>query len=170
MPSAYTFLMPSACFHLSCTFFLVFMLVTSSILPPPYLYAFAYSCSPFFYAYLIIHVDHFIHAFAHFTLITPVMPLGLTLFNYAFTPVILVILFFICALIFLSSSYDIQLVHSIHALAHLINFIPAHHFITVFATLSCLHTPHVHCLFMLVISSLPSYYSGNSYFLSLYAH
>ena len=32
------------------------------------------------YVYLIIHAGHFIHAFAHFTLITPVMPLGLTLF------------------------------------------------------------------------------------------
>ena len=80
MPSAYTFLMLSTCFHLSCTFFLVFMLVTSSVGPPPYLYAFAYSCSPLFYAYLIIHAGHFIQAFAHFTLITPVMPLGLTLF------------------------------------------------------------------------------------------
>ena len=60
--------------------FLFFMLFTSSIAPPPYLYAFAYSCSPLFYAYLIIHAGHFIHAFAHFTLITPVMPLGPTLF------------------------------------------------------------------------------------------
>ena len=66
-------------------------------------------------------------------------------FIHAFTPVILVTLFFICALIFLSSSYAIQLVHSIHALVHLINLIPAHHFITVFAALSCLHTPSGHC-------------------------
>ena len=87
-----------------------------------------------------------------------------------FIPVILVALFFMCALLFLSSSYAIQLAHSVHALVHLINLIPAHHFITVFAALSCLHTPHVHCLFMLVISSVPSYLSGNSYFLSLYAH
>ena len=91
-------------------------------------------------------------------------------FIHAFTPVKLVTLFFICALIFLSSSYAIQLVHSIHALAYLINLIPAHHFITVFAALSCLHIPHVHCLFMLAICSVPSYLSGNSYFLSLYAH
>ena len=91
-------------------------------------------------------------------------------FIHAFTPVILVTLFFTCALIFLSSSYAIQLVHSIHALAHLNNLIPAHHFITVFAALSCLHTPHFHWLFMLAISSVPSYLSGNSYFLSIYAH
>ena len=68
MPYAYTFPMLSACFHLSCTFFLVFMLVTSSIVLPTYLYAFAYSCSPLFYAYLIIHAGHFLHAFAPFTL------------------------------------------------------------------------------------------------------
>ena len=80
MPSAYTFLKLSACFHLSCTFFLVFMLVTSSIVPPLYLYAFAYSWSPLFYAYLIIHAGHFIPTFARFTLITPVMPLPRTLF------------------------------------------------------------------------------------------
>ena len=62
-------------------FFLFFMLVTSSIVPPPHRYAFAYSCSPLFNAYLIVPAGHFIHAFAHFTLITPVMPLGLTLFR-----------------------------------------------------------------------------------------
>ena len=61
--------------------FLFFMLVTSSIAPAPCLYAFAYSCSPLFNDYLIIPAGHFIHAFAHFTLITPVMPLGLTLFR-----------------------------------------------------------------------------------------
>ena len=83
LPSANMALLSfSFCFHLSCTFFLVFMLVTSSIVPPLYyLYAFAYSCSPLFYAYVIIHSGHFIHAFAHFTLITPIMPLGLTLFT-----------------------------------------------------------------------------------------
>ena len=143
----YAFLMLSACFHLSCTFFLVFMLVTSSIAPPLYLYCLClfmctlvlclpyYSCWSLHSCLCSLHTYHSHHAsWSHFT--------------HAFTPVTLVTLFFICALIFLSSSYAIQLVHSIHALAHLINLISAHHFITVFAALSCLHTPHVHCLFM----------------------
>ena len=74
---------------LSLCFLLVFISVALSFLfdachfihcPPPYLYAFAYSFSPLFYAYLIIYAGHFIQAFAHLTLITPVMPLDLTLF------------------------------------------------------------------------------------------
>ena len=48
LTACHTFLMLSACFHLSCTFFLVFMLVTSSISPPPYLYAFLIHAHPCF--------------------------------------------------------------------------------------------------------------------------
>ena len=60
----------------------------------------------------IIHAGHFIHAYcSHHA--------SWFHFIHAFPPIILVTLFFICALIFISSSYVIQLVHSIHALVHL---------------------------------------------------
>ena len=129
MPSTYTFLMLSACFHLSCTFVLVFMLVNSSIVPPLYLCLCLFMltlvlCLPYYSCWSLhsclcsLHTYHSCHAsWSHLI--------------HAFTPIILVTLFFICAFIFLSSSYAIQLVHSIRALAYLIKVIPAHHFINV---------------------------------------
>ena len=108
-------------------------------------------CLPYYSCICSLHTYHSRHAsWSHFI--------------HAFTPVILITLIFICALLFLSSSYAIQLVHSIHALAHLINLIPAHHFITVYTLLmftvcsclsylQCLHTCQViptFSLFMLI--------------------
>ena len=123
-----------------CLFMLTFVLCL------PY-----YSCWSLHSCICSLHTYHSCHAsWSHFI--------------HAFTPVILVTLFFICALLFLSSSYAIQLVHSIHALAHLINLIPAHHFITVYTLLmfticsclsylQCLHACQViptFSLFMLI--------------------
>ena len=157
MPSAYTFLMLSACFDLSCPFVLVFMLVTSSIVPPHYLclckafMLILVLCLPYCSCWSLhsclcsLHTYHSRHAsWSHFI--------------HAFTQTILVTLFFICALIFLSSSYAIQLVHSIHAQAHLITLIPAHHFIDVCCSFmlshsSCslfVHACHIFSGFILV--------------------
>ena len=166
MPSACTFLMLSACFHLSCTFFLVFMLVTSSIVPPTYLYAFAHSCSPLFCA-LFMLVISFMPVFTSCLLLPSCLVVSLySCFSSNHT---CHFIFHLCSHLHIKlSRYSVGSFNSCSGAS--IYLIPAPHFITVFAALPCLHTPHVDCLFMLLITSEPSYLSGHSYFLSLYAH